>query len=76
MWCGTPSASARHLTRGLSTRSRGRDQTDAGHFCARTVGAIQNKLKAGAKPDLLILSTAAVVAAEKDGAVLARRGQG
>src|ERR1700722_17979918 len=35
-----------------------------------SVGAIQNKLKAGAKPDLVILSTAAVVAAEKDGAVL------
>jgi len=36
-----------------------------------SVGAIQNKLKAGAKPDLVILSTAAVAAAEKDGAVLA-----
>jgi molybdate transport system substrate-binding protein len=36
-----------------------------------SVGAIQNKLKAGAKPDLVILSTAAVAAAEKDRAVLA-----
>ena len=36
-----------------------------------SVGAIQNKLKAGAKPDLVILSTAAVAAAEKDGVVLA-----
>jgi molybdate transport system substrate-binding protein len=36
-----------------------------------SVGAIQNKLKAGAKPDIVILSTAAVAAAEKDGAVLA-----
>jgi molybdate transport system substrate-binding protein len=36
-----------------------------------SVGAIQNKLKAGAKPDLVILSTAAVAAAEKDGAALA-----
>src|SRR5271156_2983967 len=36
-----------------------------------SVGAIQNKLKAGAKPDLVILSTAAVVAAGKGGAVLA-----
>jgi molybdate transport system substrate-binding protein len=35
-----------------------------------SVGVIQNKLKAGAKPDLVILSTAAVAAAEKDGAVL------
>jgi molybdate transport system substrate-binding protein len=35
-----------------------------------SVGVIQNKL-AGAKPDLVILSTAAVAAAEKDGAVLA-----
>ncbi len=36
-----------------------------------SVGALQNKLKAGAKPDLVILSTAAVVAAEKEGAALA-----
>jgi molybdate transport system substrate-binding protein len=36
-----------------------------------SVGALQNKLKAGAKPDLVILSTAAVAAAEKDGAALA-----
>jgi molybdate transport system substrate-binding protein len=35
-----------------------------------SVGALQNKLKAGAKPDLVILSTAAV-AAEKDGSALA-----
>jgi molybdate transport system substrate-binding protein len=32
-----------------------------------SVGAIQNKLKAGASPDLVILSTALVTAAEKDG---------
>ena len=36
-----------------------------------SVGVIQNKLKAGAKPDIVILSTAAVAAAQKDGAVLA-----
>jgi molybdate transport system substrate-binding protein len=36
-----------------------------------SVGAIQNKLKVGAKPDIVILSTAAVAAAEKEGAVLA-----
>jgi molybdate transport system substrate-binding protein len=36
-----------------------------------SVGAIQNKLKAGAKPDLVILSSAAVAAADKDGTVLA-----
>jgi len=36
-----------------------------------SVGAIQNKLKAGAKPDIVILSTAAAAAAEKDGAALA-----
>src|SRR5215471_11899865 len=36
-----------------------------------SVGAIQNKLKVGTRPDLVILSTAAVAAAEKDGAVLA-----
>jgi molybdate transport system substrate-binding protein len=43
----------------------------AGHCGVVILGAIQNKLKAGAKPDLVILSTAAVAAAEKDGAVLA-----
>ena len=32
-----------------------------------SVGAIQTKLKAGANPDLVILSTALVTAAEKDG---------
>ena len=36
-----------------------------------SVGAIQNKLKAGAKPDIVILSTAAAAAAEKDGAAIA-----
>jgi molybdate transport system substrate-binding protein len=36
-----------------------------------SVGAIQNKLKAGAKPDVVILSTAATAAAEKEGAALA-----
>jgi molybdate transport system substrate-binding protein len=36
-----------------------------------SVGAIQNKLKAGAKPDIVILSTAAAAAAEKDGTALA-----
>jgi molybdate transport system substrate-binding protein len=36
-----------------------------------SVGAIQNKLKAGAKPDIVILSTAATAAAEKDGTALA-----
>jgi molybdate transport system substrate-binding protein len=35
-----------------------------------SVGAIQNKLKAGAKPDIVILSTPAAAAAEKDGAAL------
>jgi ABC-type molybdate transport system substrate-binding protein len=36
-----------------------------------SVGAIHNKLKVGAKPDLVIPSTAAVAAAQKDGVVLA-----
>ena len=39
-----------------------------------SVGAIQNKLKAGTKADLVILSTAIVTAAEKDGT--ARAGSG
>jgi len=43
---------------------------DTGNKVAMTfgsVGAIQSKLKAGVKPDLVILSTALVAAAEKDG---------
>src|SRR5215470_20333918 len=43
---------------------------DSGNKVAVTfgsVGAIQGKLKAGAKADLVILSTALVAAAEKDG---------
>src|SRR5215471_18656709 len=43
---------------------------DTGDKVAATfgsVGMIQNKLKAGAKADLVILSTALVAAAEKDG---------
>jgi hypothetical protein len=63
-------------TRPVDPIARTRPDRCRSRFCARTVGAIQNKLKAGAKPDLLILSTATVVAAEKDGAVLARRDQG
>jgi molybdate transport system substrate-binding protein len=35
-----------------------------------SVGAIQTKLKGGAKPDIVILSTAAAAAAEKEGAAL------
>jgi len=47
---------------------------DTGNTVAMTfgsVGAIQAKLKAGAKADLVILSTAVAVAAEKDGIALA-----
>ena len=36
-----------------------------------SVGVIQSKLKAGAKPDIVIVSTAAAAAAEKDGSALA-----
>ena len=47
---------------------------DTGNKVAMTlgsVGAIQTKLKAGAKADLVILSTALVTAAEKDGSARA-----
>ena len=47
---------------------------DTGNKVAMTlgsVGVIQNKLKAGAKADLVILSTALVTAAEKDGSARA-----
>jgi len=47
---------------------------DTGHKVSVTfgsVGAIQGKMKAGAKGDIVILSTALVAAAEKDGAARA-----
>jgi molybdate transport system substrate-binding protein len=47
---------------------------DTGNEVAATfgsVGAIQNKLKAGAKADLVVLTTALAAAAEKDGTALA-----
>jgi molybdate transport system substrate-binding protein len=47
---------------------------DTGNKVAATfgsVGAIQNRLKAGAKADVVILTTALAAAAEKDGAALA-----
>jgi molybdate transport system substrate-binding protein len=46
---------------------------DTGNKVAATfgsVGAIQNRLKAGAKPDLVVLTTALAAAAEKDGTAL------
>jgi molybdate transport system substrate-binding protein len=46
-------------------------ERDTGHKVSATfgsVGAIQGKMKAGAKGDIVILSTALVEAAEKDGA--------
>jgi len=48
-------------------------ERDSGHRVRVTfgsVGAVQGKLKAGEKADLVILSTAAVAAAEKDGTAL------
>jgi molybdate transport system substrate-binding protein len=47
---------------------------DTGNKVAMTfgsVGAVQNKLKAGAKADIVILTTALAAAAEKDGTALA-----
>jgi molybdate transport system substrate-binding protein len=47
---------------------------DTGNKVAATfgsVGAIQNRLKAGAKADLVVLTTALAAAAEKDGTALA-----
>ena len=47
-----------------------RDSSDKVNVTFGSVGAVQAKLKAGEKADLVILSTAAVAAAEKDGTVL------
>src|SRR5215831_13401779 len=47
---------------------------DTGHKVVMTfgsVGAIQNRLKAGAKADIVVLTTALAAAAEKDGSALA-----
>src|SRR3974390_27585 len=41
------------------------------HVTFGSVGALQGKIKAGEKADLVILSTPAVAAAEREGAVLA-----
>jgi molybdate transport system substrate-binding protein len=46
-----------------------RDSSDKVNVTFGSVGAVQAKLKAGEKADLVILSTAAVAAAEKEGTV-------
>jgi hypothetical protein len=62
--CSTPTHVVRYAerfgatphTRPVEAIARTRPDRCRSRFCARTVGAIQNKLKAGAKPDLVILS--------------------